>query len=179
MKLKSLKLAVAATLTGTAGFLAGAVALVAPAGCGSDCSNVTECPPILASIQAESNVDLPITYIERAGPSCPQIRPLCRGDDMTTSCTHTEFYGGAPGFCEVRITFNDRPTEVVEFTFGEKVSCCGGTPIIGESTYLIPLNPDAGIYSAHDAGNDAVRIYYPSDGGDAAAAADADTAGTD
>ena len=77
----------------------------------------------------------------------------------------------------MRITFADRPAQIVEFTFGEKVKCCGGTPIIGESTYLIPLNPDAAIYSAHDAGNDAVRIYYPPDGGDAATDA-ADTGAT-
>jgi len=165
MTWKSLKLALAAALTGTAGFLAGAVALVAPAGCASDC-DVPYCPPVLASIMTEANVDLPITNIERSGPSCPLTRPICRGDGTTTVCTRTEFYGGGPGFCEVRITFADRPAEIVEFTFGED-TCCPGTPIVGESTYLIPVNPDAAIYSAHDAGNDAVRIYYPPDGGDA------------
>jgi hypothetical protein len=175
MTLKSLKLAVAAALTGTAGFVAGAVVLVAPTGCGSDC-DVPYCPSALASIQTETNVDVPITNIERAGPSCPQIRPLCRGDDQTTICTHTEFYGTGPGFCEVRITFADRPAEIVEFTFGEKMSCCPGMPIVGESTYYIPVNPDAAIYSAHDAGNDAVRIVVPADpdAGDAGAVTDAD-----
>ncbi len=172
--MKSVRFAIATALAGTAGFTLGAVMLVAPTGCGSDC-DVPFCPPVEASIQTEANVDLPITNIERAGPSCPQTRPLCRGDSMTTFCTHTEFYGGGPGFCEVRITFADRPAQIVEFTFGEK-TCCPGTPIIGESTYYIPLNPDAAIYSAHDAGNDAVRIEIPSDAG-ATDAADGATDG--
>jgi hypothetical protein len=170
--MRSLKVA-ATALLGMGAFAVGATGLmVAPTGC-TDC-DVPYCPVALASIQAETNVDLPITNIERSGPSCPQIRPLCRGDDTTTSCTHTEFYGTGPGFCEVRLTFADRPQEIVEFTFGEKVKCCSGNPVIGESTYLIPVNPDAGIYSAHDAGNDAVRIVYPADGGDAATDADPD-----
>src|SRR4051812_39757965 len=125
---KSSTFALATALAGAAGFTLGAVMLTAPAGC-SDC-NVPVCPAIEASIQTEANVDLPITNIERAGPSCPQVRPLCRGDSTSTFCTHTEFYGGGPGYCEVRIPFADRPAEIVEFTFGDKQKCCPGTPIV-------------------------------------------------
>jgi hypothetical protein len=172
MRSKSLKLALAAGLAGAAGFTAGAVMLVTPAGC-TDC-NVPVCPSVVASVQAEKNVDLPITYIERDGPSCPSDRPLCRGDDQTTTCTHTEFYGTGPGYCWVYIEFADRPAEAVRFDFGEKTSCCPGTPIIGASTYYIPVSPNATIYGPDGGANDGAIIIVPDGGTDGG-----DDAGTD
>jgi len=178
MKLNNLKMALAAALTGTAGFVAGAIVLVAPTGCGSDC-DVPYCPVVLASIQAETNVDIPITYIERDGPSCPPDRPLCRGDDSNTSCTHTEFYGTKAGYCWVYIEFYDRPAEAVRFDFGEKNSCCPGQPIIGASTYYIPVSASKTIYAADGGANDGAIIVVTDSGTDGGTDGDVADGATD
>ena len=77
----------------------------------------------------------------------------------------------AQGICDVLIIFHDRPAEIVRTEFGPPIQqgCCQGYTIVGDSVFVIPANPDAGI-SGLDGGTDAVTIVVDAGANDAGAA---------
>ena len=84
------------------------------------------------------------------------------------------------------IVFHDRPAEIVHTEFGPPIQqgCCKGYTIVGDSVFVIPDNPDAGI-TGLDGGTGAVTIVpdgglsdgAASDGAASDAPSDASTAG--
>ena len=145
---------------------------VAPAGCASDCGN--DCPVTTAIITTTVNVDPGILEVAWEGPACPPppSHPNCRGDDRTTLCNHVSVSGVAEGYCDLFIQLAGREPMAVRIEFGPPSTkgCCRGYPVIGESTFIIPLDMDAGVQGL-DGSSDAVRVLR--DGGldDAADAA--------
>jgi hypothetical protein len=136
---------------------------VAVPGCGS----CDVCPATQVIVSSTTNADLNIKNLSWAGPACPNYMPGCRGDDMTTICTHISITAAAPGECALTITFGDRPAEVVHAEFGTLPSsqkCCGGFPVIGDQYFTIPANPDGGTIYGGDGDTDAVS-FPPTDGG--------------
>jgi hypothetical protein len=150
MKILLLALTAVAALTGT--------------GCSSRCGS--NCPITTVRITATVNVNLPIRDVAWVGPACPTFYPTCRGDDMTTICTHLDVPGGAEGICDVMIAFTDRPSMAIRTRFGPATTqgCCGGYPVIGDWLFTIPIASDAGIYGG-DGSQDAVSLI--TDAGDA------------
>jgi hypothetical protein len=142
-------------------------AAIAATGCSSRCAS--NCPITTVRITATVNVDLPIRHVTWVGPACPTFLPTCRGDDMTTICTHLDVPGGAEGICDVMIAFTDRPSLAIRTQFGPATThgCCGGYPVIGDWLFTIPIASDAGIYGG-DGRQDAVSLI--TDAGDASAA---------
>jgi hypothetical protein len=167
---------IAVTVTAIAGAAAcvvGAAVVVGPSGCADNCA--TNCPLATIYIGDLDNQELPIDAIGVQGPACPpQYGVYCAGDGQTTVCTHVTITGYAQGTCDVAIAFHDRPTEIVHTQFGPPIQqgCCKGYSIIGDSVFVIPANPDAGI-SGVDGASDQVTIVV--DGG----ATDAADGGTD
>jgi len=162
MKILLLALTAAAAMTATS--------------CSSRCGS--NCPITTVRITATVNVDLPIRDVAWDGPACPTFPPTCRGDDITTICSHLDVPGGAEGICDVKIAFTDRPSMVIRTQFGPPTTygCCGGYPVIGDWLFTIPIASDAGIYGG-DGSQDAVSLI--TDAGDAgttdAGASDATT----
>jgi hypothetical protein len=128
-------------------------------GCSSgDCKEI--CPPVTAKVRAAMNVDVGIEYLAWHGPACPTVPPECRGDGLTTICTHTEIPGRGPGGCDLLVVFKDRLPEIVHVEFGDKKPCCTGYPVIGDHEFIIPVAADAGIYGADGGSMDAVTILW-------------------
>jgi hypothetical protein len=163
----------------------GAVGVVAPAGCTGNCRS--NCPNISVYIGNLDNFQLAINDVLVDGPACPPPYSVsCAGDGVSTNCTHVTLTGAAQGYCDVLIVFADRPPEIVHTQFGPPVQqgCCTGYTIVGDSVFIIPDNPDAGISGA-DGSTEAVTIVVDggttdaadggttSDAGDAASASDA------
>jgi hypothetical protein len=133
-------------------------ALVGQTGCAGNCG--TNCPNATVYIGNLDGQQLSIDEILVDGPACPPPYGIyCAGDGPYTTCTHVTITGRAPGFCDVLIAFHDRPAEIVRTQFGPPIQqgCCKGYTIIGDSVFVIPANPDAGI-SGVDGGTDAVTI---------------------
>jgi hypothetical protein len=152
-------------------------ALVAQTGCGSNCG--TNCPTATVFIGNPDNEDLLIDDILLDGPACPpQYGVYCAGGPGAI-CTHFTITGVAQGFCDVLVVFHDRPAEIVRTEFGAPIQqgCCRGYTIVGDSVFLIPANPDAGI-TGLDGGTDAVTIVVDAATADAADAGAVD-AGAD
>ena len=131
-----------------------AAAAMTATGCSSNCGS--NCPITTVRITATVNVDLPIRGVAWEGPACPRFLPTCRGDDLTTNCTHLDVPGGAEGICDVKIAFTDRPSMAIRTQFGPATTkgCCGGYPVIGDCLFTIPIASDAGIFGGngnHDA----------------------------
>lgn len=160
--------AVAVTVIAAVGAAVLAVAvLAAPTGCASNCG--TNCPANFVYIGDLDNVQLSIDQILVNGPACPNPQAVyCVGDNYTTNCTHFIITGVAPGACDVLIVFHDRPAEIVHTQFGPPIQqgCCQGYTIVGDSVFVIPDNPDAGI-TGLDGGMDAVTIVVDGGTGDA------------
>jgi hypothetical protein len=157
-------------------FLLAAAAALTATGCSSNCGS--RCPITTVRITGTVNVNLPIRDVAWVGPACPSFRPTCRGDDMTTICTHLDVPGSAEGICDVFLAFTDRPSMAIRTQFGPAttVGCCGGYPVVGDWLFTIPVASDAGIYGG-DGSTDAVSLI--TDAGDAsvtdAGVTDADT----
>jgi len=160
---------IAVTVIAAAGAAVLAVAVfAAPTGCQSSCG--TNCPNNSVYIGDLDNVQLPIDQILVSGPACPHPQAVyCVGDQYTTNCTHFLVTGVAQGTCDVLIVFADRPAEIVHTQFGPAIQqgCCSGYTIVGDSVFVIPENPDAGI-AGLDGGTDAVTIVVDGGTGDAA-----------
>lgn len=162
MKLLLLALTAAAAMTAT--------------GCSSNCAS--NCPITTVRITATVNVNLPIRDVAWEGPACPTFLPTCRGDDITTICSHLDVPGRAEGICDVKIAFTDRPSMAIRTQFGPATTkgCCGGYPVIGDWLFTIPIASDAGIFGGNG-NHDAVSLI--TDAGDAsvtdAGVTDADT----
>ena len=162
--------------TGALTFAAGFIAALATAFVQPGCSNCgSNCPSGTVYIGTADNSVVSINNIVVTGPACPpQYGVYCLGDPSTTGCNHFTITGQTEGICDVQINFFDRPAEVIRLQFGPPITqgCCNGYTIIGDSTFIIPNNPDAGIYGADGGSQDAVRIIVDgavSDGGDGAA----------
>jgi hypothetical protein len=150
--------ALLATLIGAAIVTA---VLVGQSGCASNCGS--NCPPVTIYI-GNPGQQLMIDDIGVSGPACPAPQGVyCIGDAAGTNCTHFTITGNAEGICDVTIVFHDRPTMIIRTQFGPPVEqgCCRGYSIVGDSVFIIPTSPDAGI-SGLDGGTDAVTIV---DGG--------------
>jgi hypothetical protein len=142
--------------------------LVVPAGCGGNCA--TNCPPATVYIGNLDNQQLYINNIVVDGPACPPPEAVyCVGDGYTHRCTHVTITGRAQGYCDVAFIFPDRPTMFVRTEFGPPITqgCCKGYTIVGDSVFVIPANPDAGISGADGGGTDAITdaARPPVDGG--------------
>ena len=145
--------------------VAAAIAITAlgtQTGCTSDCKEI--CPPVTAMVRTAMNVDVGIEYLAWQGPACPTVPPGCRGDGITTVCTHTEIPGRAPGGCDLLIVFKDRLPEIVHLEFGAKKACCPGYPVVGDYEFIIPVAADGGIYGADGGSTDAVTILRDAGG---------------
>jgi hypothetical protein len=153
-----------------------AMITVAPTGCSSNCGS--NCPITEAIITAPVNVDPGIIDLAWIGPACPPTRPMCRGDDNTTLCTHINVYGVAEGYCDVLIQLAGRDPMAVRVQFGApgKQGCCQGYPVVGDWYFTIPLSLDAGIYGS-DGSTDAVRILRDAGTADATDDGAADASG--
>jgi hypothetical protein len=161
--LKGRLLSVAAALAMLTAAAIVAAGLVAPSGCASNCGS--NCPPVTIYIGNLNGQQLMIDDIGVSGPACPPPEGVyCIGDVPGTNCTHFTITGNAEGICDVTIVFHDRPTMIVRTQFGPPVQqgCCRGYSIVGDSVFVIPASPDAGI-SGLDGGTDAVTILV--DGG--------------
>ena len=143
-------------------------AAMAATGCSSNCAS--NCPITTVRITGTVNVNLPIRDVAWDGPACPTFRPVCRGDDITTICTHLDVPGGAEGICDVKIAFTDRPSMAIRTQFGPATThgCCGGYPVIGDWLFTIPVASDAGIYGGNG-NHDAVSVITDAGVSDAAA----------
>jgi hypothetical protein len=140
---------------------AAAAAVFAPTGCSSNCNE--PCGPGQVYIgSVDGRMQLPITGIALFGPACPPYGVSCIGPPDIGGCSYFTVTGLHPGACDVGIAFSDRPAELVHLQFGESRTCCPGYPVVGESTFIVPTNPDAGIAGV-DSGADAVTIIV--DGG--------------
>jgi len=162
--------AVAAAAAAAAAVAVMAVVLLAPGGCASNCG--TNCPNVAVYI-GNPGVQLPIADIGLDGNACPPPEGVyCIGDVAGTNCTHFTVTGTAQGFCDVRIDFYDRATEIVHTQFGPPVQqgCCKGYSIVGDQTFIVPADPNVEIMGA-DGGTDAVTVVP--DGGAADAGGDA------
>jgi hypothetical protein len=145
-------------------------------GCGGNCG---ACPVTSVLVTASANVNLDIRGLAWAGPACPNYPPTCRGDDVTTSCTHVYINSNAVGECDLEIAFGSGLTQVVRAEFGPSPkACCPGFPAVGETTFVIPVDRDAGVVGS-DGATDAVTTIDldastadSSDGGIDAPAAD-------
>jgi hypothetical protein len=140
------------------------------------CGSCDICPATTVIVASTTNADLDIRNLFWAGPACPSANPECRGDDMTTTCTHVSITAAAPGECALVITFGDRPAEVVHAEFGTQApsqKCCGGFPVIGDQFFTIPANPDGGSIYGGDGDTDAVSFLPDGGAADASDAADA------
>ena len=154
------------------------VVMLAPTGCGSTCGS--NCPSPTVYIGNLDNQQLSIAEIVVDGPACPpQYGVYCLGDGVSTSCTHVTITGTKQGICDVLVVFRDRPAMIVRTEFGPPIQqgCCKGQTIIGDSVFVIPANPDAGI-SGVDGGTDAVSIFVDAAASDATSDATGD-AGAD
>jgi hypothetical protein len=146
-----------------------ALAVLTAHGCAGNCA--TNCPANLVHIASAVDTQLPIPNGGLAwyGPACPLDPPTCNGDGHTNTCSEIQVYGIAEGFCDVTISFSDRPGEVVRTEFGPKITqgCCVGYSIAGPRIFYIPVNPKTLIYA--DGGTDAVSLApdASADGGDA------------
>ena len=140
--------------------------LVAQTGCGSNCG--TNCPNATVFIGNLDNQQLLIDDILVDGPACPPAYGVYCVGGPGTYCTHLTITGVAQGFCDVLIVFHDRPAEIVRTEFGPPIQqgCCRGYTIVGDSVFVIPANPDAGI-SGVDGGTDAVTIVVDAGASDA------------
>jgi hypothetical protein len=157
---------VAAVVVCSAAAAVAAGFMVVQTGC-SDCAS--DCPPATVYIGNLSGQQLAIDDILVDGPACPpQHGVYCIGDGPTTNCTHVTITGVAEGFCDVYITFRDRPNMVVRTEFGPPIKhgCCKGHTIVGDSVFVVPASSDAGI-SGLDGGTDAVTIVVDAGSGDA------------
>jgi hypothetical protein len=164
--------AVAVAITGAAALAAGLS--FTPAGCSSNCK--TECPmPFVYIGSADSSTQIPVSGIELQGPACPPNYGIfCIGTPSVGGCTHFTITGQKPGTCDVGIHFSDRPSEIVHLEFGEEQACCSGYPPLGDTRFIVPSSPDAGI-SGQTSGADAVTVVLDAgtpDGADDDAAAD-------
>ena len=81
------------------------------------------------------------------------------------------------GACDVEVVFSDRPTEIVHTQFGPPIQqgCCKGYTIVGDSVFVIPNSPDAGI-SGVDGASDQVTIVVDGGTSDAGSTGDGDAA---
>jgi hypothetical protein len=143
------------------------------------CANCGACPATSVLVTASANVDLDIPGLSWTGPACPVYPPVCRGDDSTTTCTHVYINSSAPGECALQITFGSGLTQVVHAEFGPSPrACCPGFPVVGETTFVIPVGRDAGVLGS-DGPSDAVTTVDldggTGDGGDPGTAADSAT----
>src|SRR5688572_19946838 len=84
-------------------------------------SCASNCPITTVRITGTVNLDLPIRDVAWVGPACPTFRPTCRGDDLTTICTHLDVPGRTEGICDVLIAFTDRPSMAIRTQFGPAV----------------------------------------------------------
>jgi hypothetical protein len=154
--------------------VAAAVFATAPTGCASNCGS--NCPNTMAVVRTDVNVDPGILGLGWTGPACPPVAPSCRGDDHSTLCNRVYVSASAPGSCDLLIELAGRELMAVHIEFGPPSTqgCCRGYPVVGEDTFIIPLEMDAGIQGV-DGSSDAVRILRDAGtGGDAADAATAD-----
>jgi len=168
--MQSPRAAVALTLIG----VVLAVLMASGAGCGGSCS---DCPPTSVLVSSSANVDLMLTApgLTWSGPACPPYPPACRGDGVNTFCTYIIVTGRAAGECALTLWFSDRPVQVVHAQFGSQSAahaCCGGFPVVGETTFTVPTTADAGIYGS-DGATDAVTFLPPDGGATGDAAPDA------
>jgi hypothetical protein len=136
------------------------------------CSTCGACPEGIVHVTASANVQLDIKNLAWGGPACPGYRPMCRGDDITTSCTHVDITGAAPGECDLAILFGSGLIQVVHAQFGPAPKACCGVEVIGETTFVIPVDQDAGVVGS-DGPTDAVTTVV--DAGDAGGSTDAAT----
>ena len=147
-----------------------ALAVLTSHGCAGNCG--TNCPANIVHIASADDVQLAIPNggVAWYGPACPLDPPTCSGDGTTTTCSEIQVYGIAEGFCDVTISFSDRPGEVVRTEFGPKITqgCCAGYSIAGPRIFYIPDSPKTLIYA--DGGTDAVSLApdASADAGDAA-----------
>jgi len=167
-RLNRIGAAVTAIAVVSAGVIVAAVLLAAPSGCASNCAS--NCPSGTVYIGNLDNQQLLIDDILVSGPACPPPEAAyCTGDSQSTTCTHVTITGVAQGACDVLIVFHDRPSEIVHTQFGPPIQqgCCKGHTIVGDSVFVIPANPDAGIGGV-DGASDAVTIVVDGGAGDAA-----------
>jgi hypothetical protein len=167
----SMKLFSALTTLALCGFLV--AVFTAQHGCASDCG--AHCPATSAYIGSIDDTQLDVDF-DVYGPACPpRSAAVCTGDQSSTTCTHTTIAGQSPGPCDVLVAFNPytdgRQWEVVHLQFAEPYSapgtCCGGYPVIGTSTYIIPDHPSqGGVYAYGDGGAKFYdAITFVTDGG--------------
>jgi hypothetical protein len=136
------------------------------------CSSCGACPETAVLVTASTNVNLDIDDMAWTGPACPNYPPMCRGDDVTTNCTHVYITGAAPGACDLAILFHSGLAQVVHTEFAAPPqACCPGVAVVGETTFLIPTDRDAGVVGA-DGPTDAVTTL-DLDAGDGGVAPDA------
>ena len=164
--------AVAIAMTGTAALVAGLS--FTPAGCTSDCKTVCPMPYVYIG-SADSVTQVPITGIDPEGPACPPYGVFCLGTQAAGGCTHFTITGQRPGICDVGILFSDRPPEIVHLEFGEERACCPGYAPLGDTRFIIPASPDAGI-TGQTTGADAITIVVDAGGSDAVDGASSDAA---
>jgi hypothetical protein len=169
-RLRSIRAALfAAVAAGALGV--GALALFAPAGCGgSDCKVI--CGPGQAYIgSADGKTAIPLAGYEFSGPACPpNYGKTCIPPQSGYGCAYFTVTGLGPGACDVGVVFSDRPAEIIHLEFGASKTCCPGFPVVGDSTFIVPANPDAGI-TGNLSGADAITIVV--DGGASDATDDA------
>jgi len=124
---------------------------------------------------ADSVTQVPITGIDPEGPACPPYGVFCLGTQAAGGCTHFTITGQRPGICDVGILFSDRPPEIVHLEFGEERACCPGYAPLGDTRFIIPASPDAGI-TGQTTGADAITIVVDAGGSDAVDGASSDAA---
>jgi hypothetical protein len=135
-----------------------AVAVLTAPGCAGSCGS--NCPLNRVQIGSPDGAQLAIPNggLAWSGPACPVDLPICDGNP-TVTCTSISVYGQAQGFCDVTISFSDRPAEVVRAEFGPKITqgCCVGFLVAGPAIFFIPDSPNQGLIYA-DGGTDSVSI---------------------
>src|SRR5262245_50370289 len=96
-------------------------------GCASHCAR--SCPATELVILAPAGTSLDVMEAEWTGPACPADIPRCRG--VGTSCQRFGMVAGAPGGCDLTITFKDNHTATVHGEFGPAMhqGCCQGFPV--------------------------------------------------
>ena len=152
-----------------AGFV---LAILTAHGCAGNCGS--NCPGNMVQVGSPDNAQLAIPNggLAWSGPACPYYPPTCQGDGVTTNCAFIDIYGAAEGACDLRISFGDRPAEIVHAQFGPRITqgCCAGFSIVGPAVFYIPDSPSKGLIYA-DGGTDAVSILpdASADGGNGGA----------
>jgi hypothetical protein len=173
-----MKLISSLTIVAVVGFLL--AIFTAQTGCSSDCAS--NCPASTVYVGSTDGANVDVAF-DVYGPACPpESSVVCLGSPGSGYCTYTTVTGQTMGGCDVLVAFNPytdgRPWEIIHLQYAAPSNapgtCCGGYPVVGPSTYVIPDHPSqGGVYGTFDGGQ---KIYSGITYADGGASADPDAA---